>query len=59
MNSLRCVDEKTRTIKLHRIVAMNFVNGMTEERCEVNHIDGDKTNNKASNLEPVIALRSE
>lgn len=51
MNSLRCVDEKTRTIKLHRIVAMNFVNGMTEERCEVNHIDGDKTNNKASNLE--------
>lgn len=51
MHSLRCVDGRTRTIKLHRIVAMNFVDGMTEEKCEVDHKDGDKTNNKASNLE--------
>lgn len=35
---------------VHRLVAKEFCEGY-EEGLEVNHIDGDKLNNKASNLE--------
>ncbi len=35
---------------VHRMVALAFVSGYFEE-ATVNHIDGDKTNNRADNLE--------
>lgn len=40
----------TKTYRLHRLVAMAFI---STDDCtlEVNHLDGDKTNNKVSNLE--------
>lgn len=34
-----------------RLVAMSFVGGRSDEKCCVNHIDGDKKNNNSSNLE--------
>lgn len=40
----------TKAFKIHRLVAINFIpneNG----KSEVNHIDGDKTNNAVGNLE--------
>jgi len=40
----------TETRLLHRIVAMAFINNRYMKE-EVNHIDGDKTNNSACNLE--------
>lgn len=36
---------------VHVLVAYEFVEGRTEEKCFVNHKDFDKSNNKASNLE--------
>lgn len=52
MTEFRCYGNKgSRSIKIHRIVAITFVDGRTNERNEVNHIDGNKNNNKASNLE--------
>lgn len=42
---------KTHTFSVHRLVLENFnpIKGM--ENLQVNHIDGDKTNNNLSNLE--------
>lgn len=41
-----------QTTGLHRLVAFAFCeNPKPEQYKEVNHIDGDKTNNKATNLE--------
>lgn len=40
-----------RSIGVHRLVAMCFVDGRTEDRNEVNHKDYDRTNNRADNLE--------
>lgn len=39
-----------KVFKLHRAVAENFVPGKAESLV-VNHIDGNKTNNKSTNLE--------
>lgn len=36
---------------IHVLVAYEFVEGRTEERCFVNHKDFNKNNNKADNLE--------
>ena len=45
-----------KTIKIHRIVASTFCEGQNEICCEVNHIDGNKNNNHAYNLEWVSHL---
>lgn len=39
-----------KTLKIHRLVALAFVSGHFLF-AQVNHLDGDKTNNNASNLE--------
>lgn len=41
---------KYQTLSVHRLVALYFVDGFENGKV-VNHIDGDKTNNYASNLE--------
>lgn len=51
MVDFRCTNNKSKCIKIHRIVAWMFVPGFDELHDEVNHKDGDKTNNHASNLE--------
>lgn len=40
-----------KTVMIHRVVGRLFVNGRTKERRFINHKDGDKLNNNASNLE--------
>lgn len=40
-----------KNFRTHRLVAHSFCNGYTEEKNNVNHIDGNITNNKADNLE--------
>lgn len=40
---------KARTWKIHRLVAMAFIQNPNEYPC-VDHIDGERTNNRASNL---------
>jgi len=51
MVEVRCVSGKSRSIKLHRIVAWMFVPGYDELHNEVNHKDGNKLNNHVNNLE--------
>ncbi len=51
MVCLRCFDNKSRNVKLHRMVASIFVPGRTKLRSEVNHINGNKNDCAASNLE--------
>lgn len=43
-------DAKARAFSVHRLVAIAFL-GVDTTRPEVNHRDGDKTNNALSNLE--------
>ena len=40
-----------KTLQVARIVAHAFCDGYSEERNTINHIDGNKTNNNANNLE--------
>lgn len=44
-------NSKVKSFRVHRLVAIHFVEGRTEDRNQVNHIDGDKSNNRADNLE--------
>jgi hypothetical protein len=43
--------ERNQTVKVCRIIGELFVQGKTETKNEINHIDGDKLNDAASNLE--------
>ena len=45
------IDGKRRTVLIHRLVATSFIeNDNPEEKDTVDHIDGNKHNNSASNL---------
>jgi len=47
-----CVNKKLKSYRVHRLIAMAFhKSDYRQEGLEVNHIDGDKTNNELTNLE--------
>lgn len=50
-------DGKTRTCRVHRLVAQTYISNPEGKR-EVNHIDGDKSNNHVSNLEWCTSLEN-
>ena len=43
-------DNKHKNITIHRLIALTFINN-PDNKLEVNHIDGNKLNNKIENLE--------
>lgn len=49
--SLTTIDGKTRNLQVARLVGFAFVEGYSEEKNTINHIDKNTLNNMASNLE--------
>lgn len=54
MSVVLCKNGKHYNAKVHRLVAMAYIQNPNKKK-EVNHIDGNKTNNRAENLEWVTA----
>ena len=52
-----CMDGKSKRVKVHRIIAMCFIDGFKQQD-HVNHIDGKKYNNNAKNLEKTTPLEN-
>lgn len=44
-------DNSMKTFKIHRLVACSFLGDYSDTDLEVNHIDGNKSNNRVDNLE--------
>lgn len=40
-----------KTYTVHRLVATVWIEGKSNDRCQIDHIDNDKTNNSVENLE--------
>lgn len=49
--STKTIDGGVRTIKIHRLVAYTFIKNPDYKDMEVNHIDGNRSNNCVCNLE--------
>ena len=49
-NIALCNDVERKTLSIHRLVAIAFMHNPDKKKT-INHIDGDKTNNKVDNLE--------
>lgn len=45
-----CKNGKQKVLRVHRLVAIHFIDNL-DNKLEVNHIDGNKTNNYYKNLE--------
>ena len=46
-----CVKRETKWVLVHRLVAGVWLPRTDRDRNQINHIDGDKTNNRLTNLE--------
>lgn len=57
-NITLCKNGKKKIFLVHRLVAKCFLNEF-DENLQVNHIDGDKRNNKLSNIEMVTASENQ